>query len=612
MPDHETASRGRSIVVASGAVVGYFLTSQLGLLLRGVNPFTSLRTAYWVDQLSYMAIAANARQGVLYPYEPFTMTGISHYPAGYYTGLGLLARVSGVSTTTIWNTVGLLVQLLAVAVLALAASRLGRRWWLGFLAPLPFLAGTFSYAFSQTWFTIFQQRAVIWGPYGTLFSKNGEAAGLSTTIILVSLCLWVWRKGGSAKVRAVVTIATGAGIGAISSFQTYSFLLAVYLFAFGVATIAIATSPRPQVWAGLSLGLLVALFLVGPMVNQALGQLPTLVFGLVPALPGLALAARRTHWLVAAAFAAAAITAAPQILFTASGLIAKDPFLVYRVASNHNLGVAYPEVLIASASVALPLIGVGTLALWQGKRTIAAISIAALTVWVLLALNDIWGANAEPYRFWNNAFLMSAVVAMLCWVMLLAPSPGGSDLPHRASPRIAQRWVALAALLIFALSLPDWMVYSADELAQGSWSPRIQRDRAIASLARQTINRGGGLMLAGPCVDARVTKVTSGAATAWYNLGLAWPADKAAIDVLPNPRKVPNILSAASLRTAQVKWVITDSNCPFIGGSGVALLHQTAVLPYELPPSDAVHEIHPAVVAGQTLVGHVILWRVRT
>jgi hypothetical protein len=601
----------RPIGVAALACLSYLLASQLGVILRGGSPLTEVRTLFWHDQLSYMAISANVDAGESALVEPFTVTGLSHYPMGYYSLVGLCAKLAGIPVPTAWNVVGLTAQLLAVAIVALATAWFAKRWLLGLLAPLPFLVGTYSFILGGSWYTQLQHHAVLWGPFGALFAKNGESAGLAVGTVALVGCTWAWLTFARSGLRAAVAILCGAAIGLIASFQTYSFIAGSYFAAFLTAAVAVATAKHWRRWLAASAFLLVTVLVAGPSVNLALGQLPTLVFGLLPALPGLGRAVWRTRGLVAAVGLAACAGAAPQVLFTVNGILAKDPFLLYRVASNHDLGVVYLVTVAASLPIAVPLLAAAGVALVRRRPEIAALSLGSVVCWAHLALNDVWGANAEPYRLWIDGAVLAAVMALVSWSLLLAPIPT-SPAPSTVSASVAgtqRRWLWFSVAFVL-LSLPDWLLYSADPGAQATWRPSSSRDDAIAGLAGQSKADGGGLILTDRCVDPRTTKVASGAAVAYYNDGLAWPERKAAIDELLTVSRPTGTLTAQALQTAKIGWVITDSHCGFAAGSGTALLDEVAREHYVFTAADVVDAAHPGLPDGQPLAGEVVLWRV--
>lgn len=594
--------------MAAGLVA--VLAQQAGQILRGRNPIEGLRTNFWYDQLGYLGIAANVANGDVGTTEPISMTGVSHYPRLYYSIVGGIARVFGLPTVSAWNLTSFVLQVAAVTAIGIVAASLSRRWWVALLAPLPFLTGTFAYLYSNdSWYTVLQAHAVLWGPYGALFSNNAETAGLCVGLIAVSLIVWTWSRPRRPVTRWVNSIGAAAMVGVLSSFQTYSFLTFTYLLVYGAAICAIVhVAERRRIVIGSSLLLLVAVFLLGPVAAERIGQLPTLMLGLSPALPGLVVAIIRTRGLVAAAGVAAVATAAPQILFTLGGIASGDPFLSYRVASNHQLGIVSWQALVSAAAVIIPLVAVVVLAIRIRDRGTLALAATALVVFFLLALNDVWGANAEPYRFWIEGLLVGGVIALLGLARMAGISRSQADSTAAETVRAPRGAALLAVVLVsavaWAVSLPDWVNYVRDGSAQATWDPSTAREEAIADVARSAESRpGSGLIVSERCVDNRTAKVTSGAAFAYYHLGMAWPADKDAVDDIIAARDA-GTLDFDAMESSNTVFVITDSNCSTEWSSVYAdRLEPVASERYALAPGEV-------ILDGAQQDGEITLWRV--
>ncbi|MFE5409108.1 hypothetical protein [Microbacterium sp. NPDC056569] len=616
--DGDTAAKppripvSRYVLVAAIAAVVFVVTQLAGQLIAVHNPLTRMRTFLWHDQLGYLAIAANVRDGDLSSPEPLTETGISHYPRLYYSLVGAVSRLTGLDVYMTWNIMGILFQVTAVIVLACVMITLSRRWWLGLLSPLLFLTGVFAYLQTGGWYIVLQAHAVLWGPYGALFSKNGESAGLSVGIIAVSLLMWTWCRPRTRVVRWSVTIIVGAAIGMLSAFQTYSFLITAFVVVFGTSATAIARSRRVYVHLAVSGALLVATALAGPFVAAQAGQLPTLVFGLLPAVPGLVLAAIQTRGLVVAAGVAALATALPQVLFTVTGVLDGDPFLLYRVASNHALGVVSWQALVGALPVLVPLLGVGAIGVMRREAALIGPALGSAVAFVFLAVNDLWGANAEPYRFWINGLTLGGVIAALCWSWAVrredTPSPdappaekryvGGSRATHRVALAVLS-----ATTVLYLLAFPDWISYITDDTAQASWSSRTEREQATSALASQAASTEDSLILPDLCVDPRTTKVSSGAPMAYYHLGMAWPAEKQAIDASHEGRATGS-LDFDAMADADIGWIMTDSTCSYDWGAEYSdQLDLVAEREYTLTPEEA-------RLLGRPASGAIRLWRV--
>ncbi|WP_299087407.1 hypothetical protein [uncultured Microbacterium sp.] len=601
----------RPIATITWSLIGAALTIvalQWGQLSAGRNPLSGLRTLFWYDQLGYLAIAANVRSGHIELTEPVSMTGVSHYPAFYYSMVGEVARLLDVETITAWNFLALSLQFSAALALGLVSSSLARRAWVGVLAPIPFLTGTFAYAIAgaDRWYTTLDAHAVLWGPWGVLFSANAESAALCVLIIVFSVLFWVWSRPSRRHSRAIVTVLGAAIVGALSSFQTYSFLSGIYLLCYVTAAAGILFAVRRSALLIMSAALLVGVFAFGPTLSGSLGQLPVLAVGIFPALPGVVIAIIRTRGLVAFAGAALTATAAPQIIRTALGSASGDPFLTYRVSSNVGLGVVSWDALLGAAVPLLILILVITVSLRMRDRLTLAVATGSIIALVILCINDVWGANAEPYRFWIDGILLAGVVGMLCLARL-----GGSAWPRGESdgtrPHAGRRLLAVGLVIVavvWAAALPDLVNAWNDPKFNAVWNSHTERQHAIASAAERAAE-GSGLIVTELCVDNRTAKVLSGAAFAYYHLGMAWPADKTDIDKVIDARDA-RALDFDAMAGANVEWVITDTNCD----SDWAMrysddLREIATFDYRLHPSAE------TVDAGKSADGEIQLWHVR-
>lgn len=555
-----------TIAAAFASGIAMVFMQQVGQIRRGHNPLTGLRTQFWYDQLGYLAISADVANGHLDSTEPVSMTGVSHYPRFYYSIVGVVARALGLPTVTAWNLTSFVLQIAAVTAIGIVAAVLARRWWVALLAPLPFFTGTFAYLQGDSWYTVLQAHAVLWGPYGALFSNNGETAGLCVGLIAVSGLIWAWSSPRKTRTRVIVTIIAAALIGMLSSFQTYSFLTFTYLLVYGAAIAAIVfVRARRKTILVVSALLLVLVFVAGPLIADRIGQLPTLMFGLVPAFPGLVYAIIRTRGLVAIAGTVAVLTAAPQVVFTLGGVVSGDPFLSYRVASNYQLGIVSWQALMSAAAVLVPLILLLVLAIRLRDRFTLTLVSTALFVLPFLSVNDIWGANAEPYRFWIEGLLVGGVIALFGFARLstlvVRAKSAAADRPKR-SPEKTMLLAAIAVtVVIWGASVPDWVNSVRDDTMQAAWNPSTEREKAIAAMAREgSLDASTGLLVTERCVDNRTAKVTSGSPFAYYHLGMAWPAEKDAIDDIISARD-NGALDFEAMTSSDTRFVLTDSNC---------------------------------------------------
>lgn len=546
-----------SVGIYALLVVRPVLTSQPG-------PLRSLRTAYWYDQLGYLSIVSDAAAGQLGAVEPMTLTGVNHYPRSYYLLVGQIARVLGIEPATAWNLTSIVLQFAAVIVLSVVLAALSRRLWLGALAPAPFLTGTLSVVTNGgAWFRSLDSHAVLWGPYGALFSNNAETSALCLIVIVLAVLAAVWLRPVGRRWRVGASVGGAIVLGLLSGFQTYSFLTGIYVVAAVIAAIALSRSR--WWWTAVSALGIVVVLLAGPLVAQLGGQLATLVFGLLPLVPGLL----RGIWLSRGAFLAygalTASAAAPPILWTVSGVLGGDPFLSYRTGSNVGLGVIHGGTLIASAPMVLVYAALIWASLRARDRTAAAALIGTAVIAAYLSINDLWGANAEPYRFWTNCLFIGGAVAVIVLARLIARSPSSHRPPGPSeAPRARRRPVALLALaatacVLYTASLADVVAFANDDRMSATWNPDAPRERAIAAAAEVTLG-STSLVVTDQCVDPSTTKVLAPAAIAHYYLGMAWPAAVDEVTALMAARAA-GMIDAGVVRAAGAGWLISDSDC---------------------------------------------------
>ena len=591
--------RLRTGVVVAAAVVLHLIT-QAGMYLATPGFSLARFRDYFVhDQLGYLAIVKNFSEGQFAAVEPDTETGANTYPRMYYEAIGLVARVTGWDPIVAWNVCGMAVQLVLVGLLAAILIGLSRRWWVGLIAPVPFMLGTFSRLTVTGWYTPLESHAVIWGPFGLLHTLNGETVSLSIAAIsLLSLGL-LWLRPARPRTRVLLTTLICLVLGGLANVQTYSFIAAIYLLAFGLAGWVIFRG-RHLVLAVLSVALIPVVFLAGPTVAEAGGQLPALVFGLLPAVPGMIALIVRSRGTVLLYCVAVVLGASPQVVGTVLGLVTGDPFLAYRVASNSELGVPLETGLISGLALIVPLAVILAAAIWRKRPVWGAYAFGAALAWIMLGTNDIWGANAEPYRLYMDVFFLVAATILPVGVMVLtdlwaaaAPSAAETTVDTtvdgtaaaRPERRPVPRWAVLTAALlcigIATVSLTDWWVFYRAGIARSLLVTDSPRNTALDDLALQSAEtHPGTLIMVDSCIDPRVLKVTSGVPIAYYHLGMAWPTDYDAIATIVSSRLSGGIDRDAAI-AGNATQVLSDSACGDDWGNRYAdILVEQSSLPY--------------------------------
>ncbi|MFM8528127.1 MAG: hypothetical protein ACKOD2_00335, partial [Ilumatobacteraceae bacterium] len=113
-----------------------------------------------------------------------------------------------------------------------------------------------------------------------------------------------------------------------------------------------------------------------------------------------------------------------------------------------------------------------------------------------------------------------------------------------------------AAVILVGLSLFDFGAFRAYVKDSGVISFDSAKAVALASVTRDV----DGLLTSDACLDPQVVKIATRKPVAYYNLGLAWPDSRGAIDtVMDNQRHA--VFDPDAMRAAGVKYLVVDSAC---------------------------------------------------
>ncbi|WP_144406434.1 hypothetical protein [Arthrobacter sp. SPG23] len=579
-------------IVASA--VGYWCFLVLPLSTSRNFGWANFRNYFDHDQYSYLAIAVNVSRGNLDNVEPFTETGTSHYPRLYYVILGLTVRAFNADIIATWQVVGVAFQLAMVMTISWLFIRLTSRAALGIFGFVPSVVGVLAALISGRWFHPLDNHGVLWGTFGTMFTLNGEAAGMA--IAVMAACLLVGftfpRSGGGTDVRqyshAVIVVAAAVAIGMLANVQTYSFLTAVYFVSYIAATFGLTKFGNR--WHAISsAAILFAVLLGGTFISGAVGPLAALVAGLAGAVPGILLLMRRYPALVWASAVGMAGAAAPTIVATLSGIAQHDDFLEYRELSSENLGVPFPIGIVGAAVPALFLGRIFWAGIKHNNKAWLSLAIGIAVAWPVVATNDLWGANQEPYRFWLDSFILATALSfpVLAQVLVTDASSAKSarlaetaitadgQMPSivagedaakpRPSIRLARsRLLARAGGIlvcgVLACSFLDYIGFAFFVHNQGTATFEDAQAGAISTVAQSMPDGDGGIILTDPCIDPFRLKAVTGLPTAYYNLGLAWPANEPSFRGLLEDREKGS-LDQRLAGQAGVDYVMIDSSC---------------------------------------------------
>jgi len=551
----------RRILVPISLVLSLIGAQALGLWILAAQLFdqpwlAGFRSYFGNDQLSYAAIAVTVANGNLSAVEPLTETGVSFYPSAWYYVIGLVSWVTGAPVYALWQILGLVAIGMAVALLGWLGYRLSGNALAPLLPGLALATGTFSTFLADYWYTSLGYHAVIWGPFGTLFTLNAEAIGLVSVAVIFAWVVVTAIRSHRMGIRfpPAVALIAAVALGALANVQTYSFFTGTSLVVAFLASAALLLRPSRTRMA-VTVFAVVVVLLLGNYLAGVVGPLPLFVLligATVPAYWPWINEHRRMTSFVLGAFA---LSASPQVIRTAVGLVTGDEFLGYRQGSTEDLGIDVLPALIG----ALPLIAMGVVLLVAAAsrpRTVESRIIgAALAAFALgagvMSTNDLWGFEQEPYRFW----LQYSIVGLLVFSTLLPWTwSRRMDMTSRAWRSTVALTVAAGA--VWAVSLVDVVGFREYVRTQGV----IAAEDGFSQALRELVPQESGLVFSSACLDPQVLRLVTGAPVAYFNRGLAWPEKRVEIDRLLDPGRVAGS-DPAQLAAAGVSHVVTDSSC---------------------------------------------------
>jgi len=537
-----------SLLVAEAITIAI----SLGPLIA--TPFwTGFRGYFAHDQLSYAAIASNVANGNFAFVEPLTQTGVSHYPSFWYYFIGLVSWLTHLPVHLVWTILGLAILSAAVLTVGVVATRISKKAWAPILPALALLSGTLAVETTQYWYTPLESHAVLWAPYASIFTLNGEVAGICIAVITLSLladALFKQDQLRAHKLSRIEIFIAALLIGLLANIQTYTFFSIVFVAAIFVTARDLARHPsRARAYVTITFGAVI--LLAGKEIAKTLGPLPLIGLLLLSMAPTLFPAAWRAKRIAIPALLIAGLAASPQAIRTAIGLVNEDPFLLYREASSANLGILEPATLAASTVWILLFITVG-IGLWRSHQaSLSALVIALGLGFMIMPANDLWGFNQEPYRLWIQFAILSSLLLMIPLAHSFSRFMGFTR-EHKAMFLIA----LTLALSAWGLGLKDFQGFWNFAEQQGVTDVTDTRAIAIKSLTKTT----SGLVLGSQCMDPLVFKLIAQTPVPYFNLGLAWPVEKPNFDTFLDPGTTqPN--NPLTLQNAKVQWVVTDSSC---------------------------------------------------
>ena len=556
------------------AVGGSFLTAQALSLWALLGPVSNadwtkgFRAYFSNDQLSYAAIAVNSSQSIGSSAEPLTGTGVSFYPSGWYHFLGLVNNVTGVPVNLLWQVLGLATIGIAIAILGLIAHTLSRRWWAPILPGLALFTGTLSTFIHDYWYTSLSAHAVIWGPFGTLFTLNSGAIALMGGTVALALILWHLLAPSRSNTRIFIAAAL---IGLLANLHTYAFFTtASFAAAFITITALITAKSRRRTVLVIAATGLVLVF--GNPIAALIGPLPLfallLLVTAIAAYPFIKSNLYTTFSLIALA----GIAASPQVIRTLLGIASQDEFLAYRQGSSLDLGVP----LIAAAVAAIPLILFAIYILFvsrvmpgRSQEVIYSFFAATAIGAVIMSTNDLWGFNQEPYRFWLQYSIITGFLISILLAYALSFQQKRTGLA-----------VLVVAVLLWLISLADFAGFFSYAREQGVLPTQDSRALAIQELTKEIPSGSRELILSSRCTDPQLLKLITSRPVAFFNYGLAWPDNREEIKNLTQADRMTGD-TLIGLQAAQVGYVITDSNCDSDWAYTEAGINIISITPYD-------------------------------
>jgi len=556
------------------AVGGSFLTAQALSLWALLGPVSNadwtkgFRAYFSNDQLSYAAIAVNSSQSIGSSAEPLTGTGVSFYPSGWYHFLGLVNNVTGVPVNLLWQVLGLATIGIAIAILGLIAHTLSRRWWAPILPGLALFTGTLSIFIHDYWYTSLSAHAVIWGPFGTLFTLNSGAIALMGGTVALALILWHLLAPSRSNTRIFIAAAL---IGLLANLHTYAFFTTASFAAALITLTALITakSRRRTVLVIAATGLVLVF---GNPIAALIGPLPLfallLLVTAIAAYPFIKSNLYTTFSLIALA----GIAASPQVIRTLLGIASQDEFLAYRQGSSLDLGVP----LIAAAVAAVPLILFAIYILFvsrvmpgRSQEVIYSFFAATAIGAVIMSTNDLWGFNQEPYRFWLQYSIITGFLISILLAYALSFQQKRTGLA-----------VLVVAVLLWLISLADFAGFFSYAREQGVLPTQDSRALAIQELTKEIPSGSRELILSSRCTDPQLLKLITSRPVAFFNYGLAWPDNREEIKNLTQADRMTGD-TLIGLQAAQVGYVITDSNCDSDWAYTEAGINMISITPYD-------------------------------
>jgi hypothetical protein len=558
------------VIVVYGAASAFLWRPIVREVLDGESPQLVIKNFYLGDQFAYMGIAKNVADGGIAYAEPYTATGDSIYPSGYFWVLGKVSAGLNLTIFGGWNLLGLAVTLALFLASGWWCWWVSKRSWAWLLGPLPAIVGTWHFFVNSSWKSQYRDNAVLWPGYANLFSPGAEPCAL----LLVGVGIFYVLKGfsGSARKPAFSALVGGALLGLALNVHSYVPIFGFVAAMWGAAVLSLSERGVPRhrvpalvaivsaliVGSALAPGGFTVLRLLCPMLIGAV--IPIVIDGFRGPMP-----AR-----VGAFALGAGVAAIPIGIRIARDAMSEESFFVFRsgMAKAEHRSLPLDDVLLHTIPLLILVVGAVVVA-WRDRldsrsRIWMSALVGLFVATALLTFNAAWGVNQEPYRFLAYGQILLAAVAAPFLVVF----------PRLRLVNVAV-YAVVVGLLLSTIPTAKTFADATDTVLRVGQNERAAYEAVAAEV-------GEGLALLDGCLPRGAFKAITGTSIAAYNRGVALPADFEALnDVLINQRRgvLPD---DAALRAAGITAFMTHSHC---AGSGLGPLIARFGAPLTIPLS---------------------------
>ena len=554
-------------------IVVLWLFIQLGPIFR-FNPLSGnmIRNYFWGDQLVYLSISASGSAGLLRDVEPFTETGRSIYPSGFYAIVGWFSRLFHLPPASALNFIFVLVSVVLVILISQSLRKLFDFETAAFAVLVPLLLGTINTMTTGNWSFKLSSHAVIWPMAAGLYTANAESLNLLLVTLLV-IFLVSARLHPSTDHFNTQLMWSAVFLGLLANSHTYGLILGMTITVLLLLDQAMSTSNRRFVIQSIPRIIQVGALYIAVLFLLAIldvAPMPRLLilwlvgFGLI----GILTNTRHEKKQLLSFIFIAAIVAAPQILKTGAALVTHDAFLRSRQQVSATLSVPTLDLLFRNLPLSVLVLGACFVARRNGSLIHLRINLLLYFVWLSLSLNQMWGLSQEPYRFAINAQIPLAIFAAATIIT------GWQKAFNTQNLKFLLCFGLVLCIIPSSLEIHNFYTH---RISRGV----IQLDSDVNQEMLTVVSKApAGLLLPDPCIEPAILKVISRKKLAVYSKGLAWPDNVALITQIVDAR-VNNVLDLVSAKQLEIAALLVDRECP----AQWATLYSTHLKPILVDPT---------------------------